>query len=186
MFRAAPSSPPVLAAVLAVAVAVGADVLAGGTAQHTATIGLVGVVVMALRLRLGSRHSALFAAVTAMFLAQPVLHAAMKLTPAGHHPHGTAHAAAHATSHLLDEASTPAVQVLGAAVIVAAVACAEQLFATVAVVRPLLRWLCRPDLVPAPPEGPARPAPAPIARIDRWTHIDHAPQRGPPAAPAAV
>lgn len=182
MVRAAPTAPPLMAAALAVAVAVAADVFAGGTAQHTATIGLVGVVVMALRLRLGSRHAGLFAAVTAAFLAQPVLHAAMKLTPAGRHPHGTAHA----TSHVLDEASTTAVQVLGAAIIVVAVACAEQLFATLAVVRPLLHWLCRPDLVPGPPVGPAPLAPAPITRISRWTHIDHAPRRGPPAASAVA
>lgn len=172
-------SPPVVAAgaaLVAVTVAVGSDVLAGGTPEHTATLGLVGLVVMWLRLRLGSRHAGLSAAITAAFLAQPVLHAAAVLLP-GHH--------GGPTQDVIAEASVTAVQVVVAATIVVALACSEQLYQAVSVLRPLIRSLCRLDLLserptpvsPAPPPEP----PAPL----RWAHLAHIPRRGPPGRSAA-
>lgn len=169
-------SPTAFAAATTVSVAVGADIVAGGHPWHTMTLGIVASVMAVVRLRLAGRHGELFAATSAALVAQPVLHAATKLFPstAENFPTVPGHAAA--------EASVTVLHVLVAALIVTAVAGAEQLFLLVAAVAPLTRWLGillyrppRPRPTVALPPPPAAPAP-------RWSFVAHIPSRGPPAA----
>lgn len=168
------------AAGAAVATAVGADIAVGGHPLHTLTLGLVGLVVAALRLRLSGRQGGLFAAVTAVFLAQPVLHLTMKLLPddADRIPPAVGGAV-----HAVTEASVTTVHVLLAAIIVLTVACAEQLLLTVAMIGPLCRWLHRLRAVSAGPTPPDPAAPPPVPAARRWGHVAHHPRRGPPVAP---
>ena len=161
------------------AVAVAADVIAGGHPLHTATLALVTAVVTVMRLRLARRHGGLFAAVQGVIVAQPALHAAMKLLPAQGQPSS-------ALGHTAVETSTTAVHVLVAAVIVAGVAGAEQLFLAVAALQPFTRWLSLPPWAP-----PRRQSPAPLGtpRPDlatRHPHLTQVPRRGPPATARAI
>lgn len=168
-----PAAVAATAATLAVAVAVGSDVVAGGPALHTISLGLVGVVVAALRIRFVGRHRGLFAAVTASFVAQPVLHAATKVlgSPV---PSGSA-------GHAIQETSFSALPVVVAAVIVATVACAEHLMHA-DVVRALGRWLRMIDRL-----ATCEVAAAPIEAVRtlpgrRWDIFGHLRRRGPPVA----
>lgn len=161
-----------IAAGLATAVAVGSDVVAGGQPLHTTSLGLVGVVVALLRIRLAGRHRGLFATVTASFVAQPILHAATKLlgspTPAG------------SSGHTIHETSVSVFPVVVAAAIVMAVACAELLLHTAFVRQVVHRWLRLLDLdighrIVRAPIGAARATPG-----RRWTPVGHLQRRGPP------
>lgn len=171
-----PRSPAITAgaAALAAAVAVGSDVVAGGQPLHTMSLGLVGVVVALLRIRLAGRHRGLFAAMTASFVAQPVLHAATKVlgspVPAG------------SAGHTVQETSFSVLPVVVAAAIVVAVACAEQLRDMVDVRRAVGRWLRMSDFVIG-----RRTAGAPVGAVRatpgrRRVPLAHIHRRGPPAA----
>lgn len=175
-----PRSPAITAgaAALAAAVAVGSDVVAGGGPLHSVSLGLVGVVVALLRIRLAGRHRGLFAAMTASFLAQPVLHAATKLlgssVPAG------------SAGHTVQETSFSVLPVVVAAAIVVAVACAEQLLDMVDVRRTVVRWLRMSDFVidrrsAGAPIGAVRTTPA-----RRRVPLLPAHRRGPPAAAPVI
>lgn len=171
------------AAVAATAVAIGSDVFAGGHAEHTATLAAVGVLVTLLRLGLAGRHRGLFAALTAAFLAQPVLHATMTVLPVTAE-HG--HDGVGAPADVAGTASITVLHLVVAAMIVAAVASSEQLFLTLAIRAPRSRWLdCFDVVVPRLPA--VAPAPTQTATTRRrWAYIAHIPRRGPPAAVAAV
>lgn len=157
---------------LAATVAVGSDAVAGGRPLHTLSLGLVGVVVAVLRIRLAGRHRGLFATLTASFVAQPVLHAATKLLgspiPAG--------AAGHSAQHT----SSTALPVLVAAAIVVAVACAERLLELVGVRRVVGHRPHTPRVAPGP-----RVTAVPVdAATPGRGRVAHAPihRRGPPVA----
>lgn len=181
----APARRPVVAAtaLAATAVAVGSDVVAGEHPEHSLTLAAVGVLVMVLRLRLAGRHRGLFAALTAAFLAQPVLHATMTVLPVtaehGHDAVGT-------SAHLVSAASVTGLHLVVAATIVAAVASAEHLFVAVVVRAPLGRWLRCFDVVPPPPPSWVAAPTQSASRTYRWAHVAHVPRRGPPAAATAV
>ncbi|GAA3228961.1 hypothetical protein GCM10017691_20600 [Pseudonocardia petroleophila] len=171
-----PRSPAITAgaAALAAVVAVGSDVVAGGRPLHTMSLGLIGVIVALLRIRLAGRHRGLFAAMTASFVAQPVLDAATKVlgfsVPAG------------SAGHTVQETSLSILPVVVAAAIVVAVACAEQLLDMVDVRRTVVRWLRMSDLVVA-----RRSAGAPIGAVRATPAQRRVPliprhRRGPPAA----
>lgn len=171
-----PRSPAItaVAAALAAAVAVGSDVVAGGQPLHTMSLGLVGVVVALLRIRLAGRHRGLCAAMTASFVAQPVLHAATKIlgspVPAG------------SAGHTVQETSFSVLPVVVAAAIVVAVACAEQLLDMVDVRNAVGRWLRMSEFVIGP-----RTAGAPVGAVRatpgrRRVPLAHVHRRGPPAA----
>lgn len=167
------------AASATVVVAVGADIVAGGHPWHTATLGAVASVIAVLRLRLAGRHNGMFAAISAALLAQPALHAAMKMLPA---------AAGYPVEpgHTATEASVTALHVLVAALIVTAVAGAEQLFMLVAALAPLIRWLGLMLWRPLRPRPPASPPPPPAVPAPRWSFVAHIPRRGPPAVARAA
>ena len=162
-----------------VVVAVGADVVAGGHPLHTVTLGLVALVVAVMRMGLAGRHASLFAASRGAVVAQPALHAAMKLFPAQGGPgSGLGHTAA--------ETSTTALHVLVTALIVAFVAGAEQLFLAVAALQPFTRWLFLATWATARPHSPA-PIGEPIeGAVTRRPHLTEVPRRGPPATARAA
>ncbi|MDN5750094.1 MAG: hypothetical protein L0H64_16545 [Pseudonocardia sp.] len=166
------------AALLATGVAVGADVVAGGHPLHTVALGLVGVLVAVLRLRLAGEHLGLFAALTAAFLAQPVLHATVTILPAVDHAPAPADAAAHSAT----DASVTAVHLVVAATIMVAVAAVELLLLPGATRTPLIRLVHRFDRVVEPPLASDPVVVAPAASARRWVHIVHTPRRGPPTA----
>lgn len=112
----------VFAASATVAVAVGADVVAGGHPWHTAALGAVAAVLAVLRVRIAEGHNGLFAAISAALLIQPVLHAATTLSPS------SAETFTFGPGHAATEASVTVLHVLVAALIVTAVAGSEQLF----------------------------------------------------------
>lgn len=169
-----------LAASTTVAVAIGADFAAGEHPLHTATLGVVALVVAALRLRFAGHHGGLFAAVSAALIAQPALHAAMALLPAGAERPSTG------AAHTAAEASVTVLHVLVAALVVSAVAGAEKLFLLVAAVTPCRRWLGLLAWSPPRPRPTAPPAPPPAAPVRRWSAVAHMPRRGPPAAARAT
>lgn len=162
-----------IAAALAAVVAVGSDVVAGGTPLHTMSLGMVGVVTALLRVRLAGRHRGLFATMTASFVAQPVLHAVTKILHSAD-PVGSA-------GHAVQETSFSVLPVVVAVAIVTAVACAELLLDKVDVRRAAGRRLRMSDFVVG-----RRPAGAPVGAI-RTTPgrprapIAHIHRRGPPA-----
>jgi hypothetical protein len=98
--------------------------------------------------------------------------------PAGPGSGGLAHTAA--------ETSMTAVHVLVAAVIVAGVAGAEQLYLAVASLRPFTRWLFLLTSAVARPERPAPVAAPSAAPATRRAHVDDSPRRGPPVAARAA
>lgn len=162
-----------IAAALAAVVAVGSDVVAGGQPLHTMSLGLVGVVVALLRIRLAGRHRGLFATMTASFVAQPVLHAATKilgtLGPVG------------SAGHAVQETSFSVLPVVVAAAIVVAVACAELLLDMVDVRRAVGLWLRMSGFVIG-----RRTAGALVDAVrstpGRRRALAHVHRRGPPAA----
>ncbi len=168
----------VLAAAVTAVVALGADLFASRHPMHTVTLALVVGVVALTRVAVLGRHRCLFAAVSGAVVAQPVLHAAMKVFPA-------AADRVPGATHAVDEASITVLHVLLTAVVVVAVAGAEQLLLLAGIRQPCASWLRPLDLstsrlprsAPPLPEG----APAP-----RWSCVAHLPRRGPPATRASL
>jgi hypothetical protein len=137
------------AAAIAGAVAVGADIAAGGTATHTVALGLLALMLGALRLRTAGRARAANAAATAALLSQPVLHAMTTFVPPG--------SAAADAPHTLLETPVTLGQLLLAAVVVMSVASVEPLLHRCLRWRPrtVLRSFSRRSVdvtLPAPPE----------------------------------
>lgn len=161
------------AAVVTVGAAVGMDLLAGERPLHTATLGLVALVIGLARIRLAGNYSGYFSAVSGAIVAQPALHAAMKLlSPVPDETAGLAHHAA--------ETSISFTHVLVAAVIVAAVTGAQQLFLLLAAAVPI-GWLLLLVRVPTPRTPPVPVASAAATPVKRWSLIRVTPLRGPPA-----
>lgn len=166
------------AAALAVVVAVGSDVVAGGHPLHTAMLGAAVSVVSVLRLRYsGRRRHRLLAVTGAALLFQPVLEAVTRLVPAG----------AGAAGHAAGEGWPAILHVAIAALVVSAVAGSEHLYLLlVAGFAPAARWLAaallrqpRPRHHPDPPPGPPTPARRPVLVVQ-------VPRRGPPSRVAAA
>ncbi len=162
-----------IAASLATAVAVVSDVFVGGHPLHTTSLAMVGVLVALMRIRFAGRYRALFATVTATFVAQPVLHATTRAFESSV-PAGT-------VGHAVQETSVSVLPVVVAAAIVVAVACAEQLLHTCDVRRAVRRWLRLLDLGAKP-----RVAGAPVGAVratpgQRWAPLGPLYRRGPPA-----
>ncbi|MHA6631458.1 hypothetical protein ACU61A_38990 [Pseudonocardia sichuanensis] len=138
---------PLLAVAAAgtVAAAVAMDLLADEHPSHTASVGLVAVVVAVLRLTLADRYDGMLSAVGGALVAQPALHATSKIGSGGggHHPAGLLHV-------IVSDGPTTAMQVIAPALIVIAVTFSAQFL------RLLVGALRRPlRLVPtAPPAGP--------------------------------
>jgi hypothetical protein len=135
-----------LLAVAATATVVGAvamDVLANEHPSHTAALGLVAVVVAALRLRLAGRYEGLFSAVSGALVAQPALHSTSKIGGTvgwGDHPGGLLHVVA-------SDAPATAMQVIVPALIVIAVAFfAQFLRLLIGALRRPLRLVCSSPL----------------------------------------
>lgn len=164
------------AAIATVCVAVGMDLLAGEHPWHAATIGLIAVVVAALRVQLAGSYSGYFSALSGALVAQPALHAATKLLPPSPDT-----AAGHAA-----ESSVSVAHILLAALIVAAVTGAQTLFALLAAAHPLARLVCllaRPP-VPSGPAVPLRRADA--VPVVRWFLVADVSRRGPPRGALAA
>lgn len=106
-----------VAAVVTVVAAVAMDVLAGEHPVHSATIGLIAVVVAAARVRSAGNHRSYFSSLSGAIVAQPAFHAATKAFPAT--PETLAGHAA--------ESSVSVAHVLLAALVVAFVSGAEAL-----------------------------------------------------------
>lgn len=143
--------------------------------MHTVTLALVGAVVAVTRVVLLGRHRALFAAVSGAVVAQPVLHAAMKVLPA-------AADRAPGALHAIDEAAVTVLHVLMTTVVVLVVAGAEHILLLAAVLRPRAGWLRLPSCAPVRSvlgEPPAPPVKAPAVRR---SYVENLPQRGPPAS----
>ena len=168
------------AALMTVAVAVGADVAAEGTRLHTLALGLVAAVVAVMRVGLAGRHSGVFATVSGAVVAQPALHAAAKLL----HPATDDDSPAHAAQ---TDALITVIHVLVAAAVIAVIIGCERILLLVAsTVRQVWRWL-RLLLTATPPAYPTAPVctvemrPLPPTRA--W--VDYLARRGPPRAPLA-
>jgi len=119
-----PAGRPLLAvaATVTVIAAVAMDVLADEHPSHTAALGLVAVVVAALRLRLAGRYGRVFSAVSGALVAQPALHATSKIG-------GTASQGDHRSDLLhvvASDAPVTAMQVVAPALIVIAVGFSAQ------------------------------------------------------------
>jgi hypothetical protein len=71
------------AAVLTVLVAVAMDVVAGEPLAHVATLGVISIVVGVVRMSLAGNYCGYFSLLSGAIVAQPALHAAMKLFPTG-------------------------------------------------------------------------------------------------------
>lgn len=167
-----PATVAAIAAALAMVVAVGSDVYVGGQPLHTTSVGMVGVVVALLRIRLAGRYRGLFAAVTASFIAQPVLHAATKVLDSAM-PAGSA-------GHTIQETSISVFPVVVAAAIVVAVACAEQLLHTCDVRGAVRRWLHLLHLGANRRIAAAQVRAVRVAPVRRWASLGYLHRRGPP------
>jgi hypothetical protein len=161
---------------VAVVAAVGLDVLADEHPTHTATLGLVALVVAALRLRLAGRYENVLAPVAGALVAQPALHATTKLG-GGHElvgGDGLMHVVA-------SDAPAVSMQVAVSAIIVVAVAASARFTELLA------RVLARPvRLLMGPPVAPSVGAVAVRSgrrgSMLRWCGwIIRAARRGPPA-----
>jgi hypothetical protein len=160
------------AAASTVAVAVGADVIAGEPVAHVAALGLVALVVGIARLRSGGDRGGFFAALSGALVAQPALHAAAALLPA-------------ATA--LRPGSPAAIgPVVSAAAVVLAVAGAERLFLLAAGAGAFGRWLVALLRSPAPPHPAPLRRPVRTAARTALRPTAVAPRRGPPVAAAAA
>lgn len=169
----------VLAGCATATVAVGADVMASGHPMHTLALGIVVAVVTLLRLTSGVLPGVLFATLRGAIVAQPVLHAAMKVLPAAaDRAPGAGHGAA--------EVSVTVLHVLVTAGVMLAVAGAEQLLLLAGLLRPLADRL---RLLGHPPARPRRSAPPVLpqgAPAPRWSRVANLPRRGPPVTPVPV
>jgi hypothetical protein len=160
------------AAALTVAVAVGADVVAGENLAHVAALGLVALVVGIARLRSGGARGGFYGALSGALVAQPAVHAATVLLPAA--------------SALGSSSPARVAALLSAAAVVLAVAGAERLFLLAAGAGAFGRWLVALLRAPAPRHpAPARRSADTAPRTTlRPTAV--APRRGPPAFAAAA
>jgi hypothetical protein len=159
------------AAVLTVAVVVGADMVAGERPSHVAALGLVALAIGVARMRCFGGNSGLFAALSGALVIQPVLHAAPALLPAA--------------SALAPGGPLPVGHALSAAAVVLAVAGAERLFLLAAGAGAFGRRLVALLRAPAPRHpAPVRRRAYSAARTTlRPTVV--APRRGPPVRAAA-
>jgi hypothetical protein len=165
-----------VAAALTIGIAVGMDVAAGEHLLHTATIGLIAVLLALLRVRLGGAYEGCFALLSGAIVAQPALHAMTKLVSVDTGPL-TGHAA---------ETSVSMVPVLLTGLVVVTVVGAQWLFSLFAE-RPLAALLLL--LVSAPiPAGvfASRVWPAGAAIVPRRYLTITVPRRGPPFSRAAA
>ena len=166
-------------AISTVLVAVLTDAVATERPIHTATLAALAIVVAALRLKLADRQSGLFGAASGAIVAQPALHAALKLVPQ------SAADTAPQSGHV--DASISLAHIVVAALIVLVVAGGEQLFLLVALRTPLVRWLRLLMSSTRHPAAPVVPAVAPSAMLaTRWLHIAHVTRRGPPMVDRAA
>lgn len=163
-------------AAITVLVAAVADLIAGEHPSHTATLALVAVVVAVMRHRLAGRHGGLFAAMRGAIVAQPALHAVVKVLPISPDP-GSA-----VFGHTAADTSMSALHVLVAAAIVAGVASSEQLFLAAAAAVPFVHWLCLLTRVSSRPRPPAPVAWPQLLAAIRRTYLASVSRRGPPAA----
>lgn len=124
-----------LAAVTTVLVAVTAGAVAGSHPLHTATLGAAAIAMGLMRLAQPGRHRGYFAAASGMLVSEPVVHAVMAVLPDG-------------AEHSGDRAILPLQMVL-AALVIAAVAWAESLYLLVGALWRALRLPRRPLPVPA-------------------------------------
>jgi hypothetical protein len=159
------SSAAAFAAGLTVAVAVGADVLAGERPAHVVALGLIALLVGIARLGSDGGPGVAFPALSAALVAQPAVHAAAVLLPAA----GPARIA----------------PIVPALAVVLAVAGAERLFLLAAGAGAFGRRLAALLRVPAPRHpAPVRRSVVPAART-RLRPTAVAVRRGPPALLAA-
>ena len=174
--------PLTLAATATVVAAVAMDVLADEHPSHTAALGLVAVVVAALRVRLAGRYEGVFSAVSGALVAQPALHATSKIggtvSLADHHHGGLLHV-------VMSDGPAITMQVIVPALVVAAVVLAAQFLEL------LLGALRRPfRLISRPPgRGCGRilipVCTRPRGSMLRWCGwVIRSARRGPPAVPA--
>jgi hypothetical protein len=172
--------PLAVAATATVIAAVAMDVLADEHPSHTAALGLVAVVVAALRLKLAGRYEGVFSAVGGALVAQPALHTMSKIGgPVGPGDHsGLLHV-------VTSEGPVTAMQVIVPALIVIAGA------SCVRFVGLLLGTLCRPLLLltSSSLEPPSRVL-IMICTVRRGSMLHwcgwaiRAARRGPPAVPS--
>mgnify|MGYP001096874314 CR=1 FL=1 len=134
-------------------VAVVSDLAAGEHPLHAATLGLVAASVAGVRVRLAGRHSSVFSVLSGALVAQPVLHAAVKLLPLA--PDPVHHAA---------ETSISAIHIAITVTIVAVVTGAQSLVLALATACP------RVDLLLPAPRTPSDTGPR-ISLVERTTQI---------------
>lgn len=170
----------VVAAVLTVLVEVFADGVAGEPRLHVVTLGMVVAAVVGVRVHLGGRRRRLVQLIAACIIAQPALHALIKLVPHGPLRHGFG------SDIGLADVAVAATQVMLVVAVVAAICLTEHVVVALAgVVRAC--WV-RIVLLPSPPAPPAilRRAVAapgrPRSLVGRGTAIE----RGPPSAVGAA
>jgi hypothetical protein len=169
--------PLAVAATLTVIAAVAMDILADEPPSHTAALGLVAVVVAALRLKLTGRYEGVLSAVSGALVAQPALHATSKIGgPVGPDNHG-------GLLHVVtSEGPVTATQVVVPALIVIAVASCARF------VELILGALSRPlRLLRSPPFEAPRRVLITVRAVRRGSMLHwcgwaiNAARRGPPA-----
>jgi hypothetical protein len=168
-----------VAALVTVAAAVSMDVIADEHPTHTLTLGLIAVVVAALRIKLDGRYQGLFSTVSGALALQPALHATSEL---GSRPLADWDNESGPLHVVLADGPTTAVQIIVTALVVVAVAsCArivEFLFGTVYLPLQLL-LVGTPEVVDAPVESGIRSQHfASILQSCGWAIL--ASRRGPP------
>ncbi|WP_078113913.1 hypothetical protein [Gordonia sp. IITR100] len=156
-----------VAAALTVLTAVVMDVVAGEHPIHMVTLGLAATAVAAVRVFASGRLRGCAAVLSGVVVCQPAVHASTKLFPE--------------TSEHATQASVSAVHVMFAAVMAAAVACAQvllELVVSVSRITLALVWLTisRGQPIPA---APMAPAPAPNVPLCDGFAVSE-PLRGPP------
>ncbi|MHA6781732.1 hypothetical protein ACVGOW_12170 [Pseudonocardia saturnea] len=170
----------VTATVLTVLVAVFSDVVAGEPPLHVASLGAVVAGVAVLRVRLGGRHRRPLLFICACIIAQPVLHAVMKLLPHGGLRHG------HGTEIGRADLVLTSTQVAVVIAVVAAICLAERL---VVAVTGVVRACWVRLLLQGPPSAPTvlRRRPTQAAGRPRLLHgRGTVVKRGPPPAVLGV
>jgi len=167
----------VASAAVAVPVAVASAIVAEEAAVHVAILGAITIVMGVLRVRLVGWNRGLLQFLTGCVVAQPVLHAAVKVVPHAQLDHGVGPAVGQA------DVFVGGTQLAVALALVVAVTFTEQLTATASgVVR--VCWLrTRPVVLHATREGPSRlRTPVRAHPTSRYRPIAM-PTRGPPRSP---
>jgi hypothetical protein len=170
----------VAAAFLAVLVAVVSDLAAGEAALHVASLGLVTGAMAMLRVRLAGRDRGLLQFLSGCVVAQPAVHAAVKLVPHAPLDHGVGTEIGRA------DVAVTATQLVIALLIVATVSFAEQVLTLVSGV--IRVWVLRLRLT-VPSAGPVartcRRTPERAQLSSRFRPVAMR-KRGPPLAYAAA